>query len=51
MIREVDEDAFTVVNTVKDVSGGSLAKAHYPTQKTFNSAKEEKQYYKEKAEE
>lgn len=51
LIREVDEDAFTVVNTVKDVSGGSLAKAHYPTQKTFTSAKEEKQYYKEKAEE
>ncbi|PAV28915.1 hypothetical protein CIL05_14930 [Virgibacillus profundi] len=51
LIREVDEDAFTVVNTVKDVSGGSLAKAHYPTQKTFSSAKEEKQYYKEKAEE
>ncbi|MGJ9459880.1 YitT family protein [Oceanobacillus sp. CF4.6] len=51
LIREIDEDAFTVVNTVKDVSGGSLAKAHYPTQKTFSSAKEEKQYYKEKAEE
>ncbi|MBM7598800.1 uncharacterized membrane-anchored protein YitT (DUF2179 family) [Virgibacillus halotolerans] len=51
LIRELDEDAFTVVNTVKDVSGGSLAKAHYPTQKTFSSAKEEKQYYKEKAEE
>lgn len=51
LIREVDEDAFTVVNTVKDVSGGSFAKAHYPTQKTFGSAKEEKQYYKEKVEE
>lgn len=51
LIREIDEDAFTVVSTVKDVSGGSLAKAHYPTQKTFSSSKEEKQYYKEKAEE
>lgn len=51
LIREIDKDAFTVVNTVKDVSGGSLAKAHYPTQKTFSSAKEEKQYYKEKADE
>ncbi|GAA0599265.1 YitT family protein [Virgibacillus siamensis] len=51
LIREIDESAFTVVHTVKDVSGGSLAKAHYPTQKTFGSAKEEKQYYKEKVEE
>src|SRR5690625_3662553 len=39
LIREIDKDAFTVVNTVKDVSGGSLAKAHYPTQKTFRDRK------------
>lgn len=51
LIREVDEDAFTVVNTVKDVSGGSFARAHYPTQKTFGSAKQEKEYYKEQADE
>lgn len=50
LIREIDVNAFIVVNTVKDVSGGSFAKAHYPTQKTFSSAKEEKQYYKEHAE-
>lgn len=48
LIREVDEEAFTVVNTVKDVSGGSFAKAHYPTQKTFSSTKKEKQYYRKK---
>lgn len=51
LIREVDDEAFTVVDTVKDVSGGSFARAHHPTQKTFGSAKEEKQYYKEKADE
>lgn len=51
LIREVDEDAFTVVNTVKDVSGGSFARAHYPTQKTFVSAKEEREYYQEKMDE
>ncbi|GAQ19567.1 membrane protein [Oceanobacillus picturae] len=48
LVREVDEEAFTVVNTVKDVSGGSFAKAHYPTQKTFSSTKKEKQYYRKK---
>ncbi|AIC95953.1 MULTISPECIES: YitT family protein [Shouchella] len=51
LIRDVDENAFTVVHTVKDVSGGSFSKAHYPTQKTFSSAKKEKQYYKNQAEE
>lgn len=51
LISEIDAEAFTVVNTVKDVSGGSLSEAHYPTQKTFSSEKEEKQYYKEKANE
>ncbi|WP_342388105.1 YitT family protein [Salinicoccus bachuensis] len=49
LIGEIDENAFTVVSTVKDVSGGSFSRAHYPLQKTFISEKEEKQYYKEKA--
>ncbi|MFB4213197.1 YitT family protein [Shouchella sp. JSM 1781072] len=51
LVRDIDEDAFTVVHTVKDVSGGSFSKAHYPTQKTFSSPKKEKQYYKNQAEE
>ncbi|MFS0788100.1 YitT family protein [Shouchella sp. 1P09AA] len=51
LIRDIDDDAFTVVHTVKDVSGGSFTKAHYPTQKTFSSPKKEKQYYKNRAEE
>ncbi|WP_020006939.1 YitT family protein [Salinicoccus albus] len=51
LIHEVDEAAFIVVDTVKDVSGGSFARAHHPTQKTFGSAKEERQYYKERADE
>lgn len=51
LINEVDEEAFTVVHSAKDVSGGSFKKAHYPTQKVFNSNKEEKKYYKEKVEE
>lgn len=51
LIREIDIDAFTVVHTVKDVSGGSFNKAHYPTQVTFSSEKEEKKFYKEQAEE
>ncbi|MCM2675484.1 YitT family protein [Alkalicoccobacillus plakortidis] len=50
LIREIDIDAFTVVHTVKDVSGGSFNKAHYPTQVTFSSEKEEKKFYKEQAE-
>lgn len=49
LIREIDEDAFTVVNTVKDVSGGSFAKAYDPNQKMFSSTQEEKRYYKNKA--
>lgn len=51
LVREIDTEAFTVVNTVKDVSGGSFAKAHHPTQKSFGSAIEEKEYYQEQAEE
>lgn len=49
LIKEVDEQAFTVVHTVKDVSGGSFATAHYPTQKTFRNEKKEKHYYKKQA--
>jgi len=49
LVHEVDDDAFIAVHTVKDVSGGSLVKAHYPSQKTFTSSKEEKEYYKDKA--
>lgn len=51
LIRSVDEEALTVVNTVKDVSGGSFAKAYYPTQKMFSTPKAEQQYYREQAEE
>ncbi|WYP25711.1 YitT family protein [Alkalihalobacillus sp. FSL W8-0930] len=51
LIRELDLDAFTVVHTVKDVSGGSFNKAHHPTQVTFSSDKKEKEFYKEQAEE
>lgn len=49
LVKEVDENAFTVVHTVKDVSGGKFASAHYPTQKTFRSENKEKQYYKKRA--
>lgn len=51
LILEMDDQAFTVVHTVKDVSGGSFNKAHYPTQITFSTDRKEKQFYKEQAQE
>ncbi|GAK05144.1 hypothetical protein JCM19037_3615 [Geomicrobium sp. JCM 19037] len=49
IVRQVDENAFTVVHTVKDVSGGSFAEAHDPAQKTFHNEENEQEYYEKQA--
>lgn len=51
LVNSIDENAFTVVHTVKDVTGGSFAEAHHPGQKTFRSKKLERRYYKKQADE
>ncbi|MBM7633045.1 YitT family protein [Geomicrobium sediminis] len=49
IVRQVDENAFTVVHTVKDVSGGSFNEAHDPSQKTFQTDQKEQRYYEKQA--
>lgn len=49
LVRTVDDDAFIVAHTVKDVSGGSFMSASHPTQQTFKSKKKEREYYKNEA--
>lgn len=51
LVESIDENAFTVVHTVKDVTGGSFAEAHHPGQKTFRSKRMEQRYYKKQANE
>ncbi|WP_152656613.1 YitT family protein [Oceanobacillus sp. CFH 90083] len=51
LVSSIDENAFTVVHTVKDVTGGSFAEAHHPGQKTFRNKKLERRYYKKQADE
>ncbi|GLO64371.1 MULTISPECIES: YitT family protein [Oceanobacillus] len=51
LVQSIDETAFTVVHTVKDVTGGSFAEAHHPGQKTFRDNKIEQRYYKNQADE
>lgn len=49
LVRQVDDDAFIVAHTVKDVSGGSFMTASHPTQQTFKSKKKEREYYQNEA--
>lgn len=49
LVRTVDDDAFIVAHTVKDVSGGSFMSASHPTQQTFKSKKKEREYYRNEA--
>ncbi|WP_078395056.1 YitT family protein [Shouchella patagoniensis] len=49
LVQGIDVNAFTVVHTVKDVTGGSFAEAHHPTQKTFKNEQAEKNYYQRQA--
>lgn len=49
LVRQVDDDAFIVSHTVKDVSGGSFITASHPTQQTFKSKKKEREYYQNEA--
>ncbi|MFD2830396.1 YitT family protein [Corticicoccus populi] len=49
LVRQVDDDAFIVSHTVKDVSGGSFMTASHPTQQTFKSKKKEREYYQNEA--
>lgn len=49
LIQSIDDSAFTVVHTVKDVTGGSFSEAYHPGQKTFRNKKQEQRYYKEQA--
>ncbi|GIO24089.1 YitT family protein [Oceanobacillus sp. J11TS1] len=51
LVQSIDENAFTVVHTVKDVTGGSFAEAHHPGQKTFRNRRMEQRYYKKQADE